>query len=71
MSEPLSDRELVELRRHMATYGPENPQPGSGVGHLWPWGSSDTDELVRRLLATVDDRDEQLAAMYRGETGLG
>lgn len=63
MSEPLSDAELDGLRRHMAETA---PAPGSGRGHGWPWGSSGNDELVRRLLATVDVRrltEQELAAL--------
>ncbi len=50
MSEPLSDYELADLRRHMAEPGKAE---GSGRGHGWPWGNPATDDLVRRLLATI------------------
>lgn len=51
---PLNADELADLRALMAQPGHEGNPGGSGKGFGWPWGSPGSEELVRRLLATLD-----------------
>lgn len=52
-AEPMSDTEVDELAGYLASV---ERAPGSGIGHLWPWGVPRNDELVRRLVATIEQR---------------
>jgi hypothetical protein len=50
---PLSDDEVSGLSAYLSI---AETAPGSGVGHLWPWGVPENDALVRRLVATIEHR---------------